>query len=90
LPFHLNRKDKMLYIEIREDYQTGTYSARVFDGPDGIDDASLTANSLGELFEKITIFRAFNGITYSDDPRDCIRDYFGSIEPAYTDYGNKS
>lgn len=80
----------MLYIEIREGCQTGTYQAKIFDGPDGIDDALLTANSLGELFEKITIFRAFNGVTYSDDPRDCIRDYFGSIESAYTDNGNKS
>lgn len=73
----------MLYVEIRENCQTGTYSARVFDGPDGIDDALLTANSLGELFEKIVQFRSLNAMAYGESLQEAFGKYFGSLEPAY-------
>lgn len=35
-------------------YRNGEYHWEFYDGPDGIDKAEGSANSLGEAFEKIT------------------------------------
>lgn len=69
-----------MYIEIIESLQGGVFNAKVYDGPDGIDSASLSASTLGELFQKIIVFSAFNGLTYSDDPRDTLAKYFQIVE----------
>lgn len=69
-----------MHIEITESFQGGIFYAKVYDGPDGIDSASLSASTLGELFQKIIVFSAFNGLTYSDDPKDTLGKYFQGLE----------
>lgn len=73
-------------IEITDNLQDGTYIAKIWDGPDGIDDQEFVCSSLGECFEEIIQFRIMNGLTYVDDdnPKEAIRSYFNSIHCSET------
>jgi hypothetical protein len=51
-------------IEINDIPQDGQYYAKIFDGPDGIDEADFLCSSLGECFEQIIIFRTLNAQKY--------------------------
>jgi hypothetical protein len=68
-------------IEIYDNPQDGTYTTKIWDGPDGIDYADFVCGSLGECMEEIIQFRIMNGLTYVDDdnPKEAIRSYFNSI-----------
>lgn len=68
-------------IEIYDNQQDKTYTAKIWDGPDGIDDATFVCDSLGKCFEELIRFRIMNGLTYVDDenPKEGIRLYFNSI-----------
>lgn len=68
-------------IEITDNPQDLTYTAKIYDGPDGCDYADFVCGSLGECFENIVKFRIMNGLTYTDDenPKEAIRSYFNSI-----------
>lgn len=68
-------------IEIYDNQQDKTYTAKIWDGPDGIDDATFVCDSLGKCFEELIRFRIINGLTYVDDenPKEAIRSYFNSI-----------
>lgn len=69
-------------IEIYDNQQDKTYTAKIWDGPDGIDDATFVCDSLGKCFEELIRFRIMNGLTYVDDenPKEAIRSYFNSID----------
>lgn len=43
---------------------TKTYGGTFLDGPDGIDEFSFTASSLGEAFGKVIAFAAVNSLAY--------------------------
>lgn len=45
---------------------TKTYTGTFYDGPDGIDEFSFTAASLGEAFEKVITFSAVNSLDYRE------------------------
>jgi hypothetical protein len=64
-------------IEIDYNSQTKIYTAKIYDGPDGLDDAIFNCTSLGECFEKLLEFRLMNALTYSEDVKESIRAYFG-------------
>lgn len=68
-------------IEIIDNPQDNTYTAKIWDGPDGIDYADFVCGSLGECMEQIIQFRIINGLSYADDenPKEAIRSYFNSI-----------
>jgi len=67
-------------IEIYDNSQDDTYTAKIWCGPDGIDYADFVCGSLGECFEKIIQFRIMNGLTYAENnPKEAIRSYFNSI-----------
>ncbi len=66
-------------IIINENFQDNTYTAQVFDGPDGIDHAEFVCGSLGEAFEEIMRFRIFNGLTYDEDPKTSLKNYFKNV-----------
>ena len=68
-------------IEIYDNSQDGTYIAKIWDGPDGIDYADFVCGSLSECMEQIIQFRIMNGLSYTDDenPKEAIRSYFNSI-----------
>ena len=51
-------------IEINDIPQDEQYYAKIFDGPDGIDEADFLCSSLGECFEQIVIFRTINAQKY--------------------------
>jgi hypothetical protein len=51
-------------IEIIDNPQDGTYTARIWDGPDGIDFYDGLVSSLGEAFEEIIKHEIWNGIDY--------------------------
>ena len=51
-------------IEINDIPQDDQYYAKIFDGPDGINEADFLCSSLGECFEKIVIFRTLNAQKY--------------------------
>ena len=51
-------------IEINDLPTDGQYYAKIFDGPDGIDEADFLCSSLGECFEQIIIFRTLNSQKY--------------------------
>ena len=53
-------------IEIYDNQQDNTYTAKIWDGPDGIDDATFVCDSLGKCFEELIRFRIMNGLTYDD------------------------
>jgi hypothetical protein len=63
-------------VEITYNPQTKIYSWELWDGPDGLDYANGTELDLSQCFERIIEFRAINSLTYSDDPRDAIRNFF--------------
>jgi hypothetical protein len=46
------------------------YEWQMYDGPDGIDDSSGRANTLGECFEKVVHNRTITAISYSSDEKD--------------------
>ena len=52
-------------IEINYIPQDEQYYAKIFDGPDGIDEADFLCSSLGECFEQIVIFRTLNAQKYN-------------------------
>lgn len=58
------------------------YIAKIYDGPDGIDEAEFHCSSLGECFEELTKFRMMNSLCYTEDdnPTGAIRSYFSSIK----------
>jgi hypothetical protein len=67
-------------IKITDNPQDGTYTARIWDGPDGIDYADFVCGSLGECLEQIIQFRIMNSLSYVDEnPKEAIRSYFNSI-----------
>jgi hypothetical protein len=67
-------------IEIDDNPQDGTYTARIWDGPEGIDYADFVCGSLGECLEQIIQFRIMNSLSYVDEnPKEAIRSYFNSI-----------
>jgi hypothetical protein len=51
-------------IEINDIPQDEQYYAKIFDGPDGINEADFLCSSLGECFEQIIIFRTLNATQY--------------------------
>lgn len=64
-------------IIIDENTQDNTYAVKVFDGPDGIDQAEFVCGSLGEAFEEIMRFRIFNGLSYAEEePGTTLENYF--------------
>jgi len=62
-------------IEIYDNPQDNTYTAKIWDG---IDHADFVCGSLGECFEELIKFRLMNGLTYVDD-KEAIRSYFSSL-----------
>lgn len=54
-------------IVITDNPQDLTYTAKVWDGPDGCDYTDFLCGSLGEVFEKIIEFRCLNARSYYDD-----------------------
>lgn len=70
-----------MQIEIIDNPQDNTYTAKIWDGPDLIDDATFVCDSLGKCFEELIRFRIMNGLTYVDDenPKEAIRSYFSSL-----------
>jgi hypothetical protein len=67
-------------IEIYDNPQDGTYTTKIWDGPDGIDYADFVCGSLGECLEQIIQFRIMNSLSYVDEnPKEAIRSYFNSI-----------
>lgn len=76
-------------IEIYDNQQDNTYTAKIWDGPDLIDDATFVCDSLGKCFEELIRFRIMNGLTYADDenPKEAIRSYFSSLnQNQFTEY----
>lgn len=73
-------------IVITDNPQDDTYTAKIWDGPDGIDYADFVCSSLSECLEKIIEFRIVNSLTYVDDdnPKEAIRSYFSSINCSET------
>ena len=53
-------------IEIADNLQDGTYTAKIWDGPDGIDYADFVCGSLGECFEEIIKWEVLNGMSYTE------------------------
>jgi hypothetical protein len=53
-------------IEIYDNPQDGTYTTKIWDGPDGIDYADFVCGSLGECMEEIIQFRIMNGMNYTE------------------------
>ena len=53
-------------IEITNNLQDNTYTAKIWDGPDGIDYADFLCGSLGECMEQIIQFRIMNGMNYNE------------------------
>jgi len=51
-------------IEIDYIPQDDQYYAKIYDGPDGIDESSYFCSSLGEVFEKIVVFRTLLSLEY--------------------------
>jgi len=54
-------------IEIADNLQDGTYTAKIWDGPDGIDYADFVCGSIGECFEEIIKWEVLNGMGYVND-----------------------
>ena len=51
-------------IEINDLPTDGQYYAKIFDGPDGIDEADFLCSSLGECFELIVKWQTLNAQKY--------------------------
>ena len=55
----------LMRIEITDAlHPTKTYTATIWDGPDGIDEDSFVCRSLGECFEQIVMWRTLNAQQY--------------------------
>ena len=54
-------------IEITDNPQELTYTAKIYDGPERIDHAEGEFETLGEVFERIIEFRCMNSRSYCDD-----------------------
>jgi hypothetical protein len=54
-------------IEINYVPQDDQYCAQICDGPDGIEEESFVCSSLGELFEKIIVWRTLIAQQYIKD-----------------------
>ena len=52
-------------IEINYIPQDDQYYAKIFDGPDLIDEANFLCSSLGEVFEEIVKWRTLISVSYS-------------------------
>jgi hypothetical protein len=50
-------------------HPTKGYTARIWGGPDGIDEDSFVCSSLGEVFEQIVMWRTLNAQQYQEDFR---------------------
>jgi hypothetical protein len=53
-------------IEITQNPETSMYEYEVWDGPDGIDYDEGLGLDLGQVFEKIIIFRTINSQHYTE------------------------
>jgi hypothetical protein len=53
-------------IEINSIPQDEQYYVKIFDGPDGIDEADFLCSSLGECFEQIVKWRTLNALDYRE------------------------
>jgi len=51
-------------IEITEDFITGMHNWVLYDGPENIDEFRGSENTLGEVFEKIILYRTQNALSY--------------------------
>ncbi len=54
-------------IEIDYISQDEQYLVKIFDGPDGIDEADFLCSSIGECFEQIIQFRILNALRYTEN-----------------------
>ncbi len=54
-------------IEIVHYQKYDKYYAKIYDGPDGIDEGDFVCTSLGECFEEIVRWRTLNGLRYTND-----------------------
>lgn len=54
-------------IEICHLIESGHYSWKFWDGPDGIDFYEGTELTLGQCFERIIRYQLLNGLRYQDD-----------------------
>jgi hypothetical protein len=54
-------------VEINSIPQDEQYYVKIFDGPDGIDEADFLCSSLGECFEKIIQFSTLNALRYTEN-----------------------
>ena len=70
----------MMHLTVSYNSESNQYIAKVYDGPDGIDDAEFNGSCFGEVFEKVIQFVTINGLTYAEDPKDAIRSYFTRIQ----------
>jgi hypothetical protein len=53
-------------IEINYVPQDDQYCAQICDGPEGIEEESFVCSSLGELFEKIIVWRTLIALSYCE------------------------
>ena len=53
-------------IEINYIPQDDQYYAKIFDGPDLIDEANFLCSSLGEVFEEIVKWRTLISVSYCE------------------------
>ena len=53
-------------IEITYKPQDHQYYAKIWDGPDGIDEEDFLCSSLGECFEQIVMWRTLNAQSYRE------------------------
>jgi hypothetical protein len=67
-------------IEIYNNPQDNTYTAKIWTGPDGIDHADFVCGSLGECFQELVKYETINGLTYADSPAAAIRSYFENMD----------
>ena len=51
-------------IEITEDFITGLYNWTLYDGPENIDEFRGSESTLGEVFEKVILYRTQNALSY--------------------------
>jgi hypothetical protein len=63
-------------IEIADNLQDGTYTAKIWDGPDGVDYRDFLCSSLGECMEQIIQFRIFNSLSYFADDSELQADNY--------------
>jgi hypothetical protein len=54
-------------LEITHNAWSGYYLAKIWDGPDGIDEETFECDTLGECFEKIVVWRTMIAMDYAND-----------------------